>query len=126
MKVKFSKTCVFIPDWKGNLQLPVGEQVNVDLNVLEFVDLLTIMDAFSKVDASGNVNTSELIKGAASILPKYVVINHLEDDDGPVGIEQALRYPRFMDLIGLIIGKLVEISTPMERDEKNSDPQPGS
>lgn len=125
MKVKFSKTVEYIPTWRGNAGLAPAEQIKVQLNVLQFNDLLQIMEEFQKKGADGKPDARAVSSLAMNLLPRYATIQNLEDDSGPMTMEQIVQYPSFMDLSTELLGKLSEISMPGDRDEKNLVTQPG-
>jgi len=123
MKVKFSKQVTITPAWRGNDSLHPADQVKVDLAVLEFDDLVTLMEAFqSKAGDGSGVDTKVIGAMAKDILPRYAVIHNLSDDDGEVDIIRIAQYPAYLDLTTEILMKLAEVSTPSKEDEKNSQP----
>lgn len=125
MKIKFSKTVHYVPTWRGNAELTPSEQITAALNVLQFNDLLQIMEEFQKKGIDGKPDARAISSLAMSLLPRYVTIENLNDDDGPMTIEQIVQYPSFMDLSTELLGKLSEISMPGDRDEKNLATQLG-
>lgn len=124
MKIKFSKTVEYIPTWRSNTELAPSEQIRTQLNVLQFNDLLQIMEEFQKKGADGKPDARAVSTLAIGLLPRYVKIENLHDDNGAMTIDQIVQYPSFMDLSTELLGKLSEISMPGDRDEKNLATQP--
>ena len=60
MKIKFSETETYIPEWNENRDLPKEEQVSCTLTVFNMGSLLNILDAFNKVGIDGQVDTEKL------------------------------------------------------------------
>lgn len=138
MKVKFSKSVQFTPEWNKNRELPEKDQIKLVLKPLLFDDLLAIMDALGgnkiiqEVKESGaeavreRVDMPRVIKEVGALLPKYVTeFSGLEDDVGPITIEEITQYPAFLGLAIEVLMKLAEISSPSEETEGNSEGQPG-
>lgn len=125
MKIKFSKTVNYIPTWRGNAELAPADQIRVELNVLQFNDLLQIMEEFQKKGADGKPDARAVSALAMNLLPRYATIYNLNDDNGAMTIEMIVQYPSFMDLSTELLGKLSEISMPGDKDEKNLVTQPG-
>jgi len=117
MKIKFSKSIVFTPVWRGNDLLPKGERFTIALEVLQFNDLMILLDAFKKKGEEADIGAITAV--AISLLPKYAKVRNLHDDDGEVNIEQLVKYPSYLDLVVEILTKLSEISMPTKDDEKN-------
>ena len=117
MKINFSKEIHYTPNWNGNDK--ALDKFTVVLSVLSFNDFLLISDAFGKRDEKGDADSRAIISNAIPILPRYVQISGLEDNDGPVTPEKLFQYPIFMGLIMELMGKLMEISAPAKDDEKN-------
>lgn len=127
MRVQFSKQIVYTPEWNGNKELPPADRVTVDLKVLEFNDLLKLIDVFqnSKTDDGKNVDQMKIVSEAFHLIPKYAVINNLFDNDGPVTSETVPNYGLYLPLCSEILTQLSKISMPTESDEKNSVTPPG-
>jgi hypothetical protein len=125
MKVKFSKQVTIYPAWRGNQDLHPAEQVRVELSVLDFNDLVTLMEAFQTKTKDGQgVDTKVIGTMAKDIIPRYATIHNLSDDDGVVDAQRIAQYPAYLDLTTEILMKLAEVSTPSKDDEKNSPPPP--
>jgi hypothetical protein len=120
MKFKFTKQVTFIPTWNGNDKLPEAEQVSVTLGVMDFADLMAMLDAMrSNVAADGKPDAAKVLLTAGSLLEKYAKLFNLEDDDGVVDLPKIVRYSAFIGLAMEIMLKLSAISTPGDNDEGN-------
>lgn len=127
MKVRFSRKVPFTPTWNGNLDLPEKEQLQAVLVPAKMGDLLDIVDAFSAVGET-KIDTEtadpklmrQIVEACGGVLPKYVTIENLECDDGPLTLEEAIDYLNFTPLMVELLGKLADISTPDNKaDEEN-------
>lgn len=127
MRVKFSLITDFTPEWNGNKELPEDEQCKATLKTLENMDLLEFADSLERQGLEGEVDTStmtskdikSLLRETGRLLPKYVTIEGIEGDDGPVTLEQIVTYPDFMELAVELLMQLANISQPTEDDIKN-------
>jgi hypothetical protein len=127
MKVTFSLKSVYTPKWNGNQELPKKQRVTADLQALESLDLLTLADAleragFAKEDGEVELAAEQakaLLDAVGELLPKYAVLNNLEGDEGPLGVEEIVKYPLFQDLALELLMALAGISQPTEDDVKN-------
>lgn len=128
MKIKFSLKRPFTPEFNGNKKLPDGEQIKCILTTLDNFDLLELGDAFSRAGMNdGELDTSKidaaqariLLDATASIIPKYTEITGLDCDDGPVTVDQVVRFPDFQELATELLVELAQISAPTEADAKN-------
>jgi len=127
MKVSFSLTSEFIPEWNKNRELPEAEQCKATLKTLESMDLLELADALERQGLEGTVDTATmsskdikaLLSETGRLLPKYVTIEGIEGDDGPITLEQVVTYPDFMELAVELLMQLANISQPTEDDIKN-------
>ncbi len=127
MKVKFSLSSDFTPEWNKNKELPEGEQCKAVLRTLESMDLLELADALERQGLEGEVDTStmstanirSLLSETGRLLPKYVEITGIEGDEGPITLEQIVTYPDFMELAVELLMQLANISQPTEDDVKN-------
>jgi hypothetical protein len=127
MKVTFSLKSVYTPKWNGNKELPKKQRITADLQALESLDLLTLADAleragFAKEDGEVELAAEQakaLLDAVGELLPKYAVLNNLEGDEGPLGVEEVVKYPLFQDLALELLMALAGISQPTEDDVKN-------
>jgi hypothetical protein len=130
MKVAFSREVVYVPEWNGNRDLPPNEQFSCTLTPLEMNDLFVVVDALSEVGAKAgtedNLGALEniagiktLVQNVGHILPKYVKVEGIEDDTGPITIDEILKYPVYMNLMGELIAQLSNISMPNEEEVGN-------
>jgi hypothetical protein len=120
MKVKFTKDVTFIPAWRHNSDLPKDEQFSVTLRVLEFNDLLLLLEKFNSKNEDGTLDIRAIASASSELLPRYTTLHNLKDEDGiPLEPGQIISHPVFMDLASELLTKLAEISTPTKDDEKN-------
>lgn len=127
MKVKFSLVTEYIPEWNENRELPEAEQCKASLKTLESMDLLELADALERQGVDGEVDSTKmtatdiksLLSETGRLLPKYVSIEGIEGDDGPITIEQVVTYPDFMQLAVELLMELANISQPTEEDLGN-------
>jgi len=138
MKVSFSRLVSYTPEWNDNAEAPEAEQVKVKLKPLEVADLIVLMDSMSAAgggqvdpesltamaDPNNLDQMKHLLEACGEMIPKYCVIEGLEDEAGPVTAEDLVKFPFYMELSAELLGKLAEISMPTEVEEKNSAPQP--
>jgi hypothetical protein len=127
MKVKFSLTREFVPEWQDNRELPDAEQCKCQMKTLESMDLLELADALERQGLEGTVDTGKmsakdiklLLEETGRLLPKYVTVENLEGDEGQVTLEQIVTYPDFMELAVELLMQLANISQPTDDDVKN-------
>lgn len=137
MKVQFSREVMYYPEWNGNLDLPENERVLVKLHPLKMGDLVSLMDVLQEasigtvdpqsltaLDGRDVGELKQLVEACGDLIPKYAVVENLEDDTGPVNQDTLVNFPYFMELSAEILAKLAEVSMPTEVEEKNSEPQP--
>lgn len=132
MKVKFSSETKFLPEWNGNLKAPAAEQISCIIKPLVLGDMMILMDAMGSVSSSDGKpmqitgeQAMRLVSAAKDILPKYVQLNNLEDDDGPVGLDKITTYAQYLPLAAEIIMACINSSTPNQETEGNSSAPPG-
>jgi hypothetical protein len=134
MRVQFSHSREFVPEWNFNRTLPHEEQLKYKLAPMELLDLLDLLDATQqagiiiKADGTadiGAVNADRndlLLRRTVKYLTKYVTPAGapLIDADG---IEIPFSdVPKYIALAGLgseLIGALVAGATPNVADIKN-------
>ena len=129
MKIDFSVSVPFVPEWRGNDKLPAKEQIKMDLEVLELGALMQLVDAFTKAGLQNEASPENMDVGAmqpildkfGDVLPKHVKnLKGLFDASGKaVSIEDVAKYPVFLNLGVEILMKLAEISSPSDADVKN-------
>jgi len=125
MKVKFSKSVDYKPEWNKNHES--SDPFTATIKPAEMGDLLDIVDAFSSVGMQKiDTETADpkamrtIVEACASILPKYVELKNLTDLAGnALQIDALLKFLMFTPLAVELLGKLVEISTPSDDDEGN-------
>ncbi len=132
MKINFSRSVPFIPEWNGNRNLLPGDQIKCSIQPMILGDLVVLLDVLGTVVKEKNEGDGEIAKQQMSaseaalmidackdLLPKYVTMTGLEDDDGPVGIEQITLYAQYMPLASEIIMACASISSPTPATEGN-------
>jgi len=135
MKITFSKTSTYVPEWRDNNLLDPSEQCSTVLSIMDVGDLLFLLDHFSEAGVEGEVEVADvdtaqlkpILEACGHLLPKYVVLNNLTDQDGTViSIEDIVKYPFFLNLSAELLMKLAEQSSPNDDDEGNSSAPPDS
>lgn len=132
MRVKFSKSVEYIPEWKKNRDLPEAEQVRVTIKPMKMQDLMVLLDDLQRAAADGQlavtdaeapsnvVKIKELLKSSGHLLPRYATVHNLfNGDDEPVGIEDVVDYPHFMGLAAEVLSYLAARAMPNEEERKN-------
>jgi hypothetical protein len=130
MKIKFSRESTFIPEWNGNRALPEAEQVKCILRPMEVQDVMLIMDAMggqrTVVDGvAPQVDAAKFVTACSSLMPKYVTIENLDGEDGPIKVEELTRFAAFVPLAAEILMQCANTSVPSDVAEGNLGPQPG-
>lgn len=136
MKYKFSRSTVYIPEWNNNREEPEGSQLVATIQPLELGDLLKMMDAFGGMDQArqaaatgdGAVNNqamATILKDFGDVLPRYITLDGLEDNDGPVGMSDLTKYGAYMGLATELMMQAVTVSMPTAVTEGNSAAPPG-
>lgn len=131
MKVKFSKNVEYIPEWNGNRDLPVGDQIKTVISPMEIGELITLMDALGMSGEDGEriainmKNYDAAVKELRSVIPSYIKLSNFFTEDGEeIGIELITTYGRFMGLSIELLMQCVQISIPSDVTEKNSEKPP--
>lgn len=128
MKIAFSLKRPFVPEFNGNRDLPEADQIKCVLTTLDNFDLLELGDAFNRAGMTdGEIDTSQitteqariLLDATVTIIPKYTELTGLEGDDGPLTIEQIVRFPDFQLLATELLVELARISAPTDADRGN-------
>lgn len=126
MKIRFSRLVEYIPDWNGNKLLPVEDQIKCLIKPMVLGDLVILLDVLGGTKSSDGTNlemtassASRMIEATKDILPKYVTVTGLEDDDGPVTIQMLTMYAQYMPLASEIIMACANVSSPSETTEGN-------
>jgi hypothetical protein len=136
MKVKFSKTLLFVPLFNGNQSQPEGDQLKYELTPMELSDFYDVLDKLAGlkgakkddgtivVDPNSLSATSQkdFMQVCQGFLTKYVksVGAKLEDADGnEITVEDIAKYSPFITLLSEFTAKLLEISTPTELELGN-------
>lgn len=129
MKFKFSRTKDYVPEWNGNRELPEEDQVKAVIRPMEIGDLLAMMDAIgasaaNELEAKTQEDYFKIIKEFADIIPKYVTITGLSDEDGEVSTSDLTRFAAYMPLATELAMYAVNISMPTVATEGNSGAPP--
>lgn len=128
MKVRFSKSVKYVPEYNGNKDAGPEDQLTAELRVLSTGDLLNVMDALQECGVTGPVDTERanlgnmrpVIELVPKLLPAYVSIANLKDDDGgDLTINDVVGVSFFLPLQVELLMQLSVISTPTEDAEKN-------
>ena len=128
MKIQFSLSREVRPEWEGNRDLPKKEQIVTIIKALGNADLMDLADAMERSGMKeGAVDTTDipltttkiLLEEVGRLLPKYVVLEGLESDDGPVDIDTIVSYPKFNALSMELLMELANMSVPEDDDVKN-------
>lgn len=126
MKIRFSRLVEYIPEWNGNKLLPVEDQIKCVIKPMVLGDLVILLDVLGGTKSSDGTNlemtassASRMIEATKDILPKYVTVTGLEDDDGPVTIQMLTMYAQYMPLASEIIMACANVSSPSETTEGN-------
>lgn len=129
MKFKFSKDVDYIPTFNGNRDLPEAEQFRTKLKIMEMGEFLALADALQsanggKKDVDSDKLTIDQIKplleDAGHLLPKYVTIfNLLDDDNNAIGPGDIAATSVFIPLAAELLVQLTQVSMPKGQDEKN-------
>lgn len=130
MKAKFSRSTKYVPAWDENDTLHPSEQMFVILKPLDMDDLIILMDAVQSTgikagDDGVEVKLTDIsqmkgvIESTKTIFPKYVEVHNLDDESGPVSIDDLVSLPFYLTLSSEILGKLLEVSMPNEAERKN-------
>lgn len=109
-----------------------GDTVVCEVNRLKVADMIKLSAKMKKNETSGRVeltfnDSMELLKIASELLPTYVTaINGLSMAGGtPMDIKtfhnEALTEFYFVELIGMILAGLMEVSSVNKENEKNLD-----
>jgi hypothetical protein len=132
MKVQFSKSVPFTPEFNGNKALPEPEQFRVTLTPLPLGELIAFTEVLSankveQVDVQADADAGKLksedtakmrstVDAVAQTLPKYVKI--VQGADG-FDLTDVVSYAQFSGLANELVQKLCEISSPNKDDQKN-------
>lgn len=125
MKIEFSNTVPFVPEWNNNSKLPEKEQIKTELKVLQMGSLLGLIEAFQKAQSSEDGASKQSIRPVVEefkhLIPEHVVkLTGLYDGSGKaLTTEDIVNYPNFLNLTLELLMKLAEISSPLGEDEKN-------
>lgn len=135
MKYKFSRTCVYIPEWNNNRAEPEGSQLVATIQPLQMGDLIKMMDAFGGMEqarkvaeqagASDGTAMMKVLQDFSDVLPKYITLDGLEDDDGPVGMADLSKYGTYIPLATELMMQAIAVSMPTAVTEGNSAAPPG-
>ena len=129
MKISFSKTRKFTPEFNNNMDLPEAHRFTADIKVCEMGDLLAAVDAFKSISGgkdqieTSDLNaeaTATLVKTVGALLPAYVTVNNLRgEDDVELTVQDIVSYGPLFPLAAELLAKLVEFSTPTAEEEGN-------
>lgn len=122
MKIEFSRSIKYTPEFNGNKELPENEQLKADISIMEITDLLDLGDAFKQAKfEKGDLKDMKieqqktLVVNAAKYVCKYV---KLTNNDG-FSVDDVSKYPQFLQLSVELLFALLNGSKPNADDEKN-------
>jgi hypothetical protein len=123
MKIEFSRSREYVPEFNGNKELPEEEQLKATISVMRLSDLLDLGDTFKEADfEEGDMKNMTLdqmkvlVKGAGQYVPKYV---KLSGNDG-FALDDVVQFPQFLSLAAELLFTLLSYSQPTTADVKNS------
>ena len=123
MKIKFSREVPYTPTWNGTRDLPEEERVQAVIKPMTVKDLLLVMDAMGRrpgqPEEQGQMDMAKLMAEAGNLLPRYVTITGLEDENGPVSVEDTVKYGAYTALAAELLMECARASMPSEAAEKN-------
>jgi hypothetical protein len=122
LKIEFSRTREYTPEYNGNKELPENEQLKAQIKVMTLNDLLDLGDTFKQADfEQGDLKDMRidqmkvLVNGAGKYVPKYVT---LQGNDG-FDLSDVVQYPQFLQLAAELLFSLLTFSQPTGTDVKN-------
>lgn len=122
MKAGFSLTKRYVPKFKGNSELPGGEQMIAVLSMPEVQDLFSILDRLSAAGFKKGTNqdlsmsqATQIATEAGQYIPKYIKLENAED----FSVTDVIKFPPYFGLATELLFALVEFAQPNETDEKN-------
>ena len=128
MKIAFSKSVRFEPEFHGNSKADPQERFFAILNIMSTGDLLIVMDALNGIGASNTIDTDKidmenmrsLVELVPQLLPKYVTVHNLfGSDNNEIELDTILKSAAFLPLQIELLMKLSVVSSPSEKSEKN-------
>ena len=134
MKVKFSRSSVFVPLFNGNRDLPEDEQLKYEISPMDNGDFYDMQDNITQIGlkpgADGKVDTADLnrqeqkkfVTCGKVYLPHYIksVGSPLLDADGnTISIEDISKLSAFLSLSNELLWELFALSIPTEIEAKN-------
>ena len=140
MRIGFSRESTYVPEWNDNRKLPEPEQIKARIKPMKVSDLLLVMEAMGRRPGEPEpgvrlddpnrpsappeaelqrIDVNALLREAGHILPKYVTIENLNDETGPVTVQDLLEYGAFLTLAAELIMECARRSMPSEAAEKN-------
>jgi len=133
MKIEFSRTVPFTPEFHKNRELAEVDQIKTKLKVLSLHELAFVGEVIKKLGLDkdkggmGEVSSAqmkEISKELSDILNGHVELSGLEDKSGPVSLAELPSLAPYIPLALEIIIELANISSPGELDTKNSKAPP--
>ncbi len=127
MKITFSKTVTYTPEWRNNNAS--DDPFTAELSLMNVEDLLFLLDHFSEAGVEGETEVADvgvdqlkpILEACGHLLPKYVTITNLlnAETHSPITISEVVEFPFFLNLSAELLMKLAEQSSPNDDDEKN-------
>lgn len=129
MKVNFTTTAEFVPEFNGNRELPEAEQIKMKLTSLEMGENLHLVATLQAATGKTQVEKGDLdvdrqlalIKACGTYIPGHV--SEITGNEN-FTVADIVKWMPFAPLAAEILFQLVEISSPNEVDVKNLKPQP--
>lgn len=127
MKVAFSKAKKYVPEYNDNQKQVDEVQFYAVLKPLTNNDLFLIMDAIQETGLTGKVDTTQLdgtktgpfVKLVPDLLPRYIEIVNLKDEDGEtISIETVATHAFFLPLQIELLLQLSAAGSPTDEDTK--------
>lgn len=122
MKVSFSTSQIYVPEFNKNKELPEDQQLKVNISTMELVDLLDLTDVlksakFERGDAKelSVEQMKTIVREAGKYVPKYCKLINAEGFDA----ETVVKYSFFLALASELLFTLLNFSSVSEADVKN-------
>lgn len=119
MRFNFSREIHYIPEWNGNRDLPVQDQIRAKIKPMVVADLIRLMDVIGTADKVDGAKSQDIVNQCGDMLPKYVIVENLTDDNGPVSLDDLLNYAAYLGLAGELLMHCASVSMPSASAQGN-------